>query len=175
MEPERDREFLARLGGHEAFMRRALAEAERAADEGDIPVGAVLVQQGRIIGKARNQRELLRDPTAHAEILALTQGAEALQNWRLTGTVLYVTLEPCAMCAGALVLARVRTVVYGAPDPRAGACGSVFDVVREPRLNHQLEVIPGVLEDECGGLLEAFFRGLRGPSAPPPGNASSHP
>jgi tRNA(adenine34) deaminase len=139
------------------FMRLALSLARKAMEEDEVPVGAVVVKGERILGRAHNQRELLRDPTAHAEMLALTQAAAALEAWRLPETTLYVTLEPCSMCAGALVLARVERLVFGAFDPKAGACGSIYDIVRDERLNHRLQVTGGVLEDECGDLLRRFF------------------
>jgi tRNA(adenine34) deaminase len=140
-----------------AMMRRALAEAERCAGHGDVPIGAVLARDGEVLAAAGNERELRRDPTAHAEIIVLRAGAEKLGGWRLPGTTLYVTLEPCAMCAGAIVLARVPRVVYGATDPKAGAAGSVLDVLAEPRLNHRPEVRGGLLADESATLLRSFF------------------
>jgi tRNA(adenine34) deaminase len=147
----------------ERMMRLALAEARRAAEEGEVPVGAVIADaEGRVIGRSRNQRETLHDPTAHAEMIAITQAAEALGAWRLEGTTLYVTLEPCAMCAGAIVLGRIPRVVFGAPDPKAGACGSVLDVARHPALNHRAEIVGGVLAEEAGGILAGFFRARRG-------------
>ena len=146
---------------HEYFMRRALQEAAAAREEGEVPVGAVIVYEGVIIARAHNQRERLHDPTAHAEMIAITQAAEHLQAWRLAGCTVYVTLEPCAMCAGALVLARVDRLVFGAFDPKAGACGSVLDVVRESKLNHRIEIISGILELECGGILREFFQTRR--------------
>lgn len=142
-------------------MREALKEARKALEEGEVPVGAVVVHDGRIIARAHNQRETLRDPTAHAEMLAITQAAQAREAWRLNGCSVYVTLEPCPMCAGALVNARVDEVVFGPPDPKAGACGSVMNVAQAPKLNHQVEVVSGVLEAECGGLLTEFFRSRR--------------
>ena len=145
----------------EQFMRLALAEAERAAAHDDVPIGAVVVRGDEAIATAGNERELRRDPTAHAEVLALRAAAEALGGWRIPDSVLYVTLEPCAMCAGAVVLARVPRVVYGAPDPKAGAAGSVLDVLAEPRLNHRPEVIGGVLADESAAILADFFAGRR--------------
>jgi tRNA(adenine34) deaminase len=141
----------------EELMRLALAEAKRAADHDDVPIGAVVAREGEVLAAAGNERELRRDPTAHAEVLAIRAAAEALGGWRLPGTSLFVTLEPCAMCAGAIVLARVPLVVYGAPDPKAGACGSVLDVLAEPALNHRPEVVAGVLIDECATLLRDFF------------------
>ena len=138
-------------------MRAALREARRALEDDEVPVGAVVVHQGRVIGRAHNQRERLKDPTAHAEMIALTQAAAALESWRLDGATLYVTLEPCLMCAGALVNARIERVVYGAKDPRAGACGSIYNVGIDARLNHRFEVVGGVLEGECAELLTEFF------------------
>ncbi len=141
-------------------MRLALAEAARAPQSGDVPVGAVVLgPDGTVLGRGRNEREAGGDPTAHAEVLALRAAARALGGWRLGGCTLVVTLEPCTMCAGALVLARVDRVVYGARDAKAGAAGSLWDVVRDRRLNHRPEVVPGVLADACGDLLTAFFRG----------------
>jgi tRNA(adenine34) deaminase len=141
----------------EYFMRLALREAERALDHDDVPVGCVVALEGEVIGAAPNERELRGDPTAHAEILAIREASRAMGGWRLSGAVLYVTLEPCAMCAGALVLARVPRVVYGATDPKAGAAGSVLDVLGERRLNHRPEVAGGLLADESAALLRNFF------------------
>ena len=143
------------------FMEEALRLARRAADEGEVPVGAVIVHEGRIIARAHNQVERLRDATAHAEMIAITQAAEALENWRLSGAEIYVTLEPCPMCAGAMVLSRVARIVYGADDPIAGACGSTFDIVSEKKLNHRIPVVKGVLGDRCADLLRDFFRARR--------------
>jgi tRNA(adenine34) deaminase len=145
----------------EQLMRLALERAERAAAHGDVPIGAVVARGEEVLGAAGNERELRGDPTAHAEVLALRAAAEALGGWRLPETTLYVTLEPCAMCAGAIVLARVPRVVYGAPDPKAGAAGSVLDVLGEPRLNHRPAVEAGLLAAESAALLEAFFRARR--------------
>ena len=145
----------------ELFMRLALREAERATAHGDVPVGAVLVAGGEVIGAGHNERELRQDPTAHAELLALREGARHLGSWRLLESVLYVTLEPCAMCAGAIVLGRVARVVYGTPDPKAGAAGSVLDVLGEPQLNHRPEVAGGLLADESAALLREFFGSRR--------------
>ena len=145
----------------EYFMRLALREAERALEHDDVPVGAVLVRGGEVIGAGHNERELREDPSAHAEMIAIREGARALGSWRLLDTALYVTLEPCAMCAGAIVLGRIPRVVYGAVDPKAGAAGSVLDILAEPRLNHRPEVAGGLLEDECAELLRAFFRSRR--------------
>ena len=143
------------------FMAEALRQAEEAAARGEVPVGAVAVHEGRIVGRAGNQRELLRDPTAHAEMLVLTQAAAALGAWRLDGVTIYVTLEPCAMCAGAMVLGRVSRLVYGARDPKAGACGSVMNVVDHPELNHRVPTETGVLEERCGAVLKEFFAARR--------------
>ena len=145
----------------ETWMSEALAEARRAASEGEVPIGAVVVCEGQIVGRGRNARERLHDPTAHAEVLALRQASQALRRWRLTGTTVYATLEPCPMCAGALVNARVDRLVFAVPDPKAGATGTLFDLVRDPRLNHRVEVESGVLAEECGALLRAFFRARR--------------
>jgi tRNA(adenine34) deaminase len=145
----------------EYFMRLALREAERALEHDDVPVGAVVVRDGEVIGAAHNERELRQDPSAHAELLAIREAARAVGSWRLLGSVLYVTLEPCAMCAGAIVLGRVPRVVYGTADPKAGAAGSVLDVLAEPRLNHRPEVAGGLLADECAALLRAFFASRR--------------
>src|SRR5829696_10184463 len=145
----------------ERFMRLALAEAARALEHDDVPVGAVLVHDGEVIGAGHNERELRQDPAAHAEMIALREAAAALGSWRLLDTVLYVTLEPCAMCAGAIVLARVPRVVFGTWDPKAGAAGSVLDVLAEPRLNHRPEVAGGLLADECATLLRSFFAARR--------------
>ena len=145
------------------FMGLALQQAEAAFRSDEAPVGAVIVYEGRVISKAHNQREMLVDPTAHAEIIAITQAAEYLQNWRLTGTTIYVTLEPCAMCAGALVLARVDRLVFGARDPKAGACGALMNIVQDPRLNHRVEMTGGVREEEAGDILRRFFARKRRP------------
>jgi tRNA(adenine34) deaminase len=141
----------------EHHMRLALVEAERCRDHGDVPIGAVVVREGEVIGAAGNERELRGDPTAHAEVLALRAAAGSLGGWRIADSVLYVTLEPCAMCAGAIVLARVPRVVFGATDPKAGAAGSVLDVLAEPRFNHRPAVESGLLADECAALLRDFF------------------
>jgi tRNA(adenine34) deaminase len=143
------------------FMRLALREAERALEHEDVPIGAVVVRGGEVLAAAHNERELRGDPTAHAEIIALREAARATGGWRVLDAVLYVTLEPCAMCAGAVVLARVPRVVYGADDPKAGACGSVLDVLGEPRLNHRPEVAGGLLAADCAALLSTFFAGRR--------------
>ena len=149
-------------GSFEAGMEVAIAEARKAEAHGDVPIGAALFRGEELLASAGNERELRRDPTAHAEVLAIRAGAEELGGWRLPETTLFVTLEPCAMCAGAIVLARVPLVVYGAPDPKAGATGSVLDVLSEPALNHRPQVVAGVREAECGALLREFFAGRRG-------------
>ncbi len=141
----------------EYFMKLALREAGRAIEHDDVPVGCVIAHEGELLAAAPNERELRGDPTAHCEVLALREAARRLGTWRLSATVLYVTLEPCAMCAGAIVLARVPRVVYGAPDPKAGAAGSVLDVLGEPRLNHRPEVAGGLLAEDSAGLLREFF------------------
>lgn len=145
----------------ERFMRRALELAREAEAAGEVPIGAVLVKDGEVIGEGFNHPITACDPTAHAEIVALRAAAERIGNYRLVDTTLYVTVEPCAMCAGALVHARVKRLVYGAREPRTGGAGSVFDIVRDERLNHRLEVVPGVMEAECAGLMTEFFRRRR--------------
>lgn len=142
---------------HEIYMRMALQQAEAARAENEVPVGAVIVQDERVIAAAYNQREQLRDPTAHAEMIAITQAAESVGGWRLEGCRLYVTLEPCPMCAGAILQARIPVVVYGATDPKAGAVDSLFQLLRDERLNHRAEVIAGVMARQCGEILTAFF------------------
>src|SRR5438105_4425940 len=141
----------------EYFMRLALREAARALEHDDVPIGAVVVKEGEVVGVGHNERELREDPTAHAELIALREAARAIGTWRVLDSVMYVTLEPCAMCAGAIVLARVPRVVFGADDPKAGAAGSVFDVLAEPRLNHRPEVAAGLLAGESAELLRRFF------------------
>jgi len=143
--------------GDERFMKAAIESARIAEDNGDVPIGAVIVYQDQIIGKAYNQREQLQDPTAHAEIIALTQAAAARQNWHLNGCTMYVTLEPCPMCAGALVLSRMDRLVYGCNDPKTGAVKSLYNIVTDERLNHRLQVASGILEQECSQLLQNFF------------------
>jgi tRNA(adenine34) deaminase len=138
-------------------MRQALDEARAAFEEGEVPIGAVIVHSGRVIAAAHNQRELLNDPTAHAEMIAMTQAAEALGSWRLLDCTLYVTLEPCPMCAGAIVQARIPTVIYGTTDAKAGACHTLYQITSDPRLNHQATVLGGVLADECRSILQEFF------------------
>lgn len=146
---------------HEAWMRKALAQAAAAMQHGEVPVGAVIIHEGRLIAAAHNQRETLHDPTAHAEMLAITQAAEAVGDWRLEGCTLYVTLEPCPMCAGAILQARIPRVVYGATDPKAGAVESLFRLLDDRRLNHRAEVTAGLLAGPCGEILTEFFRAQR--------------
>ena len=138
-------------------MRQAIAEAKKAFERDEVPVGAIIVYDNKVIAKAHNQREMLLDPTAHAEMIAITQASAYLQNWRLSDTTVYITLEPCTMCAGALVQARVKNLVYGAKDEKQGACESTVNLVNDPRFNHRINVISGVLEDECSLLLKQFF------------------
>jgi tRNA(adenine34) deaminase len=145
-----------------AWMHRALSEARAAREDGDVPVGAVVVHEGRVIGRGGNRTVRDQDPTAHAEMLAIREAAAALRSWRLSGCTLYVTLEPCAMCAGAVVLGRLDRVVFGAWDEAAGMAGSAGDILRHPRLNHRPQVLAGVLAEECSALLTEFFRARRG-------------
>ena len=145
----------------EIFMKAALAEAAEAGRLGEIPIGAVVVRNGEIIASAHNLTETLKDPTAHAEILAVRKAAEELGGWRLTGCDMYVTIEPCSMCAGALVWSRIENLYIGAMDPKAGACGSVFDIPGEERLNHRIHVETGIMESECRGIMQEFFGQLR--------------
>ena len=146
---------------HEIYMTMALRQAEQALAENEVPVGAVIVRGEQVVAAAYNQREQLRDPTAHAEMIAITQAAESLGDWRLDGCTLYVTLEPCIMCAGAILQARIPLVVYGAMDPKAGAVGSLFQLLQDPRLNHRAQVIPKILAEPCGQLLSEFFASQR--------------
>ena len=146
---------------HEHFMRIALEEAEQALRENEVPIGAVIVHESRVIARSHNQREQLRDPTAHAEMIAITQAAESRQSWRLDGCTLYVTLEPCPMCAGAILQARLPAVVYGAADPKAGAVDSLFRLLDDSRLNHRVESLSGVLAAACGEILSRFFQEQR--------------
>ncbi|MCX6640839.1 MAG: tRNA adenosine(34) deaminase TadA [bacterium] len=145
----------------ERWMQQALALAEQAGAEGEIPVGAIAVINGNVIGRGYNRTEALQDPTAHAEMLAVTAAADALGSRRLEGVTLYVTLEPCCMCAGALILARIERLVFGAFDPKAGACGTLYNIPQDLRLNHRFEVVGGILEDQCSSILSDFFRNLR--------------
>ena len=151
------------VSSHEKWMRAALAEAEAAAAEGEVPVGCVVVHEGRMIGRGHNRTETLKDPTAHAEIIAIGAAAAALENWRLTGATVYTTIEPCLMCAGALTLARPDLVVYGARDPKFGCLGSQYDIARDNRFNHELKVVEGVLAMESAAMLKEFFRLRRKP------------
>lgn len=144
-------------GADERFMRAALREAAAAYEAGEVPVGAVVVRDATIIGRGFNQRETLNDPTAHAEMIAITAAAAAVGDWRLWECTLYVTLEPCTMCAGAIVLARFKRLVFGATDPKAGACTTLYEIPTDERLNHQVEPVPGILADECGQILTQFF------------------
>ena len=155
------------LAQDEEWMRAAIAEAKLAEDKGEVPVGAVIVHEGDIIGRGHNLRELSQDPTTHAEMIAIRQAAEALGSWRLIDTALYVTLEPCPMCAGALVNARVPRVVWGCNDPKAGATETLYTIGSDPRLNHRFECVPGVLSEECSALLTGFFAAIRAKNSPP--------
>ena len=148
------------------FMRLALTEASRATSVGEVPIAAILVQNSAVLASAHNLRESWQDPTAHAEMLVIRQGAEQLTSWRLTDTTLYVTLEPCPMCAGAIVQSRIARLVFGAWDPKAGACGSLFDIPADRRLNHRVEVVGGIFEQESQSLLQNFFRLKRQGAAP---------
>lgn len=152
---------------HKVWMDRAITQAKLARAVGDVPVGAVVVRDGELLAQAHNRRELDQDPTAHAELLALRAAARAIGSWRLEGCTLYVTLEPCAMCAGAVVLARLPALVYGTADPKTGAVGSLMDLARDPRLNHQVDVTTGILAEECADLLTRFFRSRRARSRQP--------
>ncbi|MFZ4858004.1 MAG: tRNA adenosine(34) deaminase TadA [Desulfuromonadaceae bacterium] len=146
---------------HEQWMRGAIAEAVKAEHKAEVPIGAVIVREGRIIARGHNLRETSQDPTGHAELIAIRKAARKLGSWRLLDTVLYVTLEPCAMCMGAIILARIPTVVFGCFDPKGGAAGSLFDLSNDARLNHRVELVPLVLESECSTLLSSFFAELR--------------
>ncbi len=146
---------------HAVHMRCALDESRLAAAAGEVPIGAALVVEGAVVARAHNRREVWQDPTAHAELIAIREASAQLRTWRLVGGTLYATMEPCAMCIGAAVLARVERVVFGVRDPKGGACGSVLNIPEERRLNHRIEVVGGVLEDESRALLQEFFRGLR--------------
>jgi tRNA(adenine34) deaminase len=146
---------------HEYWMNQAFREAEIAYDEGEVPIGAIVVFENKIIGKGHNSIENLQDPTAHAEIIAITAAADHLGSRRLLNTKMYVTVEPCPMCAGAIVQARIPILVYGAADPKAGACGTLFNVVQDERLNHKVELISGILENKCSLIMSDFFRKLR--------------
>ncbi len=145
----------------EYFMKEALQEARKAYDLGEVPIGAVIVRDNEIIARGHNLKETNNDPTAHAEIIAIRKASKALNSWRLTNCDLYVTIEPCAMCAGSLVQARINRLIIGAMDPKAGAAGSVYNIVNDERLNHRIEVVYGVLEEECSKIMKDFFRSLR--------------
>jgi len=145
----------------EEYMREALLEAQKALDKGEVPIGAVMVQSGEIVARAHNLKEELKDPTAHAEILAIQEATRKLKKWRLNDCTLYVTLEPCPMCAGALVQSRLKRVVYGVHDFKAGAAGSILNILDEPRFNHQVNVTSGILEEACRDIMQKFFRSLR--------------
>jgi tRNA(adenine34) deaminase len=146
---------------HEFYIRECLKEAAKALEKGEVPIGAVIVFEKKIIARAHNQKEILKDPTAHAEMIAITQAASFLDNWRLENADIYVTIEPCLMCASALVQARVKRIIFGTPDSKAGGCGSIFNIVNDKRLNHQIKVIQGVLKEECQGILQEFFKKKR--------------
>ena len=146
---------------HEQFMQAALNEAQKAFEKSEVPIGAVIVLDGKIIGRGYNRTMTLKDATAHAEMIAITSAATFMGDWRLENTTLYSTIEPCTMCAGAAVLSRIKTIVYGAKDPKFGACGSIFNVPDEKRLNHRIEVIPGIMESEAAELMRLFFREVR--------------
>ena len=150
---------------HIPYMKEALAEAQKAYALGEVPVGAVVALKGEIIGRGHNLRETLQDSSAHAEIIALRQAARYLGDWRLSGAVIYATIEPCPMCAGALLQFRVETLIYGARDPKAGAVDSLIDIVRDTRFNHQVKVISGVLEENCRSVIQSFFQEVRGRQA----------
>jgi len=145
----------------EKWMRHALTEAQLALEKNEVPIGAVVVYEDKIIGRGHNQVERLNDPTAHAEIIAIGAASSYLNSWRLTGASLYVTIEPCTMCAGAIVLSRLDRLVFGAKDPKAGACGSLYNIVQDVRLNHRVQIIPYILEQECSQILESFFDKIR--------------
>lgn len=146
---------------HEEYMYQAFAQAQRAFEENEVPVGAVIVREEQVVAAAHNQREQLRDPTAHAEMIAITQAAQVCGSWRLTNCVLYVTLEPCPMCAGAILLARIPLIVYGVSDPKAGAVHTLYELLADKRLNHQSQVVTGVLSESCGQILTRFFQQKR--------------
>ncbi len=149
------------MNDHEMWMEQAITEAEKAYEKNEIPVGAVIVHENRIIGRGHNQIEMLQDPTAHAEMIALTSAAATLGSKWLNGATLYVTLEPCAMCAGAIVLARLQAVVFGTYDNKTGACSSLYNIVQDDRLNHRVELVTGIMESKCSGILKDFFAKLR--------------
>jgi len=151
------------MPGHEFFMREALSEAEKAFQENEVPIGAVIIKDGEIIGRGRNQRETLNDPTAHAEIMALRDAGKNIGSWRLTGATIYVTIEPCPMCAGALINSRIETLVYGANEPKFGSAGSQLNLLQFPGFNHNVKIVGPVLEAECKAIMKNFFKKLRSP------------
>ncbi|MDR2172228.1 MAG: tRNA adenosine(34) deaminase TadA [Planctomycetaceae bacterium] len=153
--------LLFTMHDHQYFMRYAIAEAQAAAEEGEVPVGAIIVHNNQIIAAAHNQREQLKDPTAHAEMIAITQATESFNSWRLENCTIYVTLEPCPMCAGAILQARINTVVYGTNDPKSGAVNSLFNLLNDQRLNHRCNVVAGILAEQCGTILTEFFKTKR--------------
>ncbi|MCL2373240.1 MAG: tRNA adenosine(34) deaminase TadA [Defluviitaleaceae bacterium] len=146
---------------HDSYMSKALAEARRAFDGGEVPIGCIIVQNGQVIASAANQRATNKNVLHHAEILAIDQACKKIGDWRLEGCSIYVTIEPCPMCAGAIIQARIPRVIYGAKSPKAGCAGSILDILNEPRFNHQAEVISGVMEEECGAIMQQFFAGYR--------------
>lgn len=146
---------------HDYWMRRAIAEAGKARDKDEVPIGCVIVREGKIIARGHNLRETSQDPSAHAELIAIRKAARKLGSWRLLNATLYVTLEPCTMCMGAIILARIPSVVFGCYDPKGGAAGSLYDLSADPRLNHRVDLVPHILEEECSGLLSGFFADLR--------------
>jgi len=164
----------ARGNVHEQWMAYAIHEAEQALRRKEVPIGAIIVRENRIIGRGYNQIESLQDPTAHAEMIAITAAATHLGSRRLEECTLYVTLEPCAMCAGAIVLARIPTLVFGAFDPKAGACGTLYNIVQDQRLNHRVECFGGIAEEQCGALLKAFFSDVRGKTIGKPGTTANN-
>lgn len=157
---------LESLDRYQRYMREALKEAEKAMSDGEVPVGCVVVNENRIVGRGHNQREMLQDSTAHAEMIAISAACQTLETWRLENCEMYVTLEPCPMCAGAIVLSRVVRLVIGAMDPKAGACGTLYDIVRDERLNHSVEVVSGVMAADSQFLLKSFFKRLRSKDEP---------
>ena len=159
---------------HERYMEIALEEARIAMEEGEVPVGAIVTHDGRVIARAHNQREQLHDPTAHAEMVAITQAADARQSWRLDDCTLYVTLEPCPMCAGAIILSRIEAVFFGASDPKAGCCGTLMNLLQDTRFNHRTAVFGGLMKEECGNLLSSFFKSVRNKSTGQRDDNNSH-
>jgi tRNA(adenine34) deaminase len=166
--PQRGKAYVDMIDD-ERWMQSAIREAEQAYKRKEVPIGAVIVYEGKIVGRGYNQIETLQDPTAHAEIIAITAASSSLGTRRLENCVMYVTLEPCTMCAGAIVLARISRLVYGAPDPKAGSCGSLYDICKDARLNHQVETVQGILEPRCSALLKEFFKEVRSNGMGKPG------